>query len=234
MNRYEKIAWFNLAIAGLSVVLYVILFLFLRTRYDVFLSAQVATSAFALIALTAFGPLMFKKSGAIIDEQGTVIRQKYRVYKYILFWAVYISIFFGIWIWAKVAGTISDQVKVLIVFMYVSIPAFIVFTFYRYLKKQKESKLINDEQNLSDVFLYGPDMDERDLKIHRTARWSGFGAFWVIYVFGLIGTWGWLNYMGYRSISIEVSILPLFVFGAFILIYIVDSITTVILYRRGQ
>ena len=134
----------------------------------------------------------------------------------------------------KIAGTIADQVKVLIVFMYVSIPALIVFTFYLYLRKQKESKLITDEQNLSDVFLYGPDMDERDLKIQRTARWSGFGAFWMIYVFGLIGTWAWVKYLGYRSISIDISILPLFVFGAFILIFVVDSLTRVILYRQGQ
>ena len=234
MNRYEKVAWFNLTVFAVAVVLYLILFLFLRTKFDIFLSAHVATSAFCIIALCAFGPLMFSKTGSIIDERGTIIQQKHGLYKYLLFWGVYISIFIGIWILMKIFGTIADQVKVLIVFMYVSIPAFIVFTFYLYLKKQKESKLITDEQNLSDVFLYGPDMDERDLKIQRTARWSGFGAFWMIYVFGLIGTWAWVKYLGYRSISIDISILPLFVFGAFILIFVVDSLTRVILYRQGQ
>lgn len=234
MNRYEKIAWFNLTVLSVSVVLYFIMFLLLRMKFDFFLSAQIATSAFCIIAICSFGPLMFNKTGAIIDEQGTIIRQKSGWYKYLLFLAVYVSIFIGIWIWTKIAGTISDQVKVLIVFMYVSIFALLAFTFYLYLKKQKESKLITEEQNLSDVILFGPDMDERDLKIQRTARWSGFGIFWCFYVFGIIGTWGWAKYMGYRSISITVSVIPHFVFGAFILIFVIDSLTTVILYRQGK
>ena len=49
MNRYEKIAWFNLAVFTISIVVYLILFLILRTKQDFFLSAQVASSAFALI-----------------------------------------------------------------------------------------------------------------------------------------------------------------------------------------
>jgi len=234
MNRYEKVAWFNLAVLSVSIVLYFILFLFLRMKFDFFLSAQIATSAFALIALCAFGPLIFSKTGVIIDEQGTMIQRKHLLYKYLLFGGVYVSIFFGIWIWTKIAGTISDQVNVLIVFIYVSIFALFAFTIYLYLKRQKESKLITDEQDLSDVILYGPDMDERDLKIQRTARWSGFGIFWVFYVFGIMCTWGWASYTGYRSISVNVSVLPLFVVGAFLLIFFVDSITRVILYRRGK
>ncbi len=234
MNRYEKIAWFNLIVLSVSVMLYLILFLLLRMKFDFFLSAHVATSAFAVIALCAFGPLMFNKSGAITDERGTVISQKRGLYKYVLFCAVYISIFFGIWIWTRVHGTISDQVKVLIVFMYVSICAFIAFTFYLYLKKQKESKLITDEHTIFDVVLYGPDMDERDLMIQKSARWCGFGVFWFFYVGGIMWTWAWASYSGLRSISIQVSILPLFVYFAFILIFTVDTITRVILYRRGK
>ena len=236
MNRYEKIAWFNLIVLSVSLVLYIILFLLLRIKFDFFLSAHVATSAFSIIAICAFGPLMFNKTGAIIDERGTIIRQKSGWYKYLLFWAAYISIFIGIWIWIKFIGhgTISDQVKVLIVFMYVSICAFIAFTFYLYLKKQKESKLITDEQNLANVFLYGPDMDERDLMIHKNARWCGFGVFWLFYVGGFMWTWVWSKCVGHRSISIDVSILPLFVYGAFLLIFTVDTITRVILYRRGK
>ena len=134
----------------------------------------------------------------------------------------------------KIAGTISDQIIVLIVFLYVSIFTMIAFIFYLYLQKQKESKFMPEEQNLAHVFLYGPDMDERDLKIQKMARWCGFGIFWCFYVFGIIGTWGWTYYMGYRSISINVSVIPLFVFGAFILIFVIDSLTTVILYRRGK
>ena len=116
MNRYEKIAWFNLTVCTVSGILYLILFFFMRTKCGFFLSAQVASSAFAIIAVCAFGPLMFNKTGAIIDERGTMIRQKRGFYKYLLFWAAYISIFFGIWIWTKVAGTISDEVNVFLAF----------------------------------------------------------------------------------------------------------------------
>ena len=142
MNKYEKIAWFNLVVLSVSVVLYFILFLLLRMKFDFFLSARVATSAFSLIALCALGPLMFKKTGVIIDEQGTVIRQKHGLYKYLLFWAVYISIFIGIWIWTRVYGTIADQVNVLVVFLTVSIFVLFAFILYLYFKRQNESRLV--------------------------------------------------------------------------------------------
>ena len=98
MNRYEKIAWFNLTVFAVAVVLYLILFLFLRTKFDFYLSAHIATSAFCIIALCAFGPLMFNKTRSIIDEHGAIIQQKHGLYKYLLFWGAYISIFIGIWI----------------------------------------------------------------------------------------------------------------------------------------
>ena len=234
MNRYEKIAWFNLIVLSAATVLYIILFLLLRMKFDFFLSAHIATSAFSIIALCAFGPLMFNKSGAIIDERGAVTRQKRGLYKYVLFWAVYISIFFGIWIWTKVAGTIANQVTVLLVFVIVTVVVMFAFILFLYFKRQKESSLTAEDHNFTDVILYGPDMDERDLKIQKSARWCGFGVFWLFYVGGIMWTWVWLKYMGYRSISLDTSILPLFVFGAFMVIFTADTITRVILYRRGK
>ena len=240
MNRYKKIAWFTLVVFAVSVVLYLILFLLLRTKFDFFMSAQIAASAFAIMALCAFGPLMFKKkerdSRVINAEQYSMTRLKTRWYRYVIFWVAYVIFFIGIWLWVKymMHGALSDQVKVLIVFFYVGMICMLAFIFYLYLKKQKESKFITDEQDISDIILYGPDMDERDLKIHRTARFSSFGVFWLFYISGIMGTWGWANYMGYSSISVDVSILPLFVFGAFILMIVVDSITNIILYRREK
>lgn len=240
MNRYEKIAWFNLAVFAVSVVLYFTLFFFLRTKYDFFLSAQVATSAFALIAICAFSPLMFnrkRREPAVINgERDTMTRRKIRWRRYLFFWGAYVIVFIVTWLWVKYVrhGTISDEVNVLLIFFTVGMCGMLAFILYLYLKRQKESSLVADEQNVSDVMLFGPDMDERDLMISRNARWCGFGIFWFFYVFGFIGAWGWLRYMGYRSISVDVSVLPLFVFGAIILIFAVDSITKVILYRRGK
>ena len=234
MNCYEKIAWFDLAVLSVSFVLYLIGFLLLRMKYDFFMSAQIASTAFAVIALCAFGPLMFNKTGLIVDEQGATIRKKQRSYKYLIFWGVYLSIFIGLWVWMKIVGTISDEVKVLLVFTIVSILALMAFTHYLYFQRQKETSLVTDEQNISDVVLFGPDMDERDLMIQKKGLWNGFGALWFVYVFGIMGTWGLAHNMGYHTISIDVSLLPFFVFVAFILIFTVDTITRVILYRRGK
>ncbi len=235
MNRYEKIAWFNLVVCAVSIVLYCILFLLLRMKFDVFMSAKVATAAFAVVAITAFGPLVFHRTGAIIDERGAVIWYK-RKYAYLLFLGVYLSIFIGIWVGVKFVGngSLSHQVTVLIVFAYVTIVGLIAVTSYLYWKKQKESRLKTDDQNAADVFLFGPDMDERDLQIQRSARWCGFGVFWLVYVFGLMGTWAWFQHRGIRTISLDIGVVPLFVFGPVLLILVVDSITSVILYRRGR
>jgi len=240
MNRYEKVAWFTLAGFIFSVVVYLIIFIAIRTKLGISISIRVSFSAFAIMALCAFLPLMFDKkkrdSGVINGERDTMSRRKTGWYRYVVFWAADVIIFSGIWLWVRYVmhGAISDQVMVLIVFLYVSIFAFLAFVFYLYLKKQKESRLIANEQDVTDVILFGPDMDERDLKIKRTARWSGFGIFWSCYVFGIIGTWIWLKFMGCSSISIDVDDLPFFVFGAIILILVVDSITTIILYRREK
>ena len=240
MNRYEKVAWFTLAVFIFSVIVYFIMFFSLRTKLGISISIRVSFSAFALMALSAFGPLMFKKkerdSRLINSEQETMTRRKTGWYRYVVFWVAYVIFFIGIWLWVKymMHGALSDQVAVLIVFFYVGIIGMLAFILYLYLKKQKKSRLIADEQDITDVILFGPDMDERDLKIKRTARWSGFGIFWSCYVFGIIGTWIWLKFMGCRSISIDVDDLPFFVFGAIILIFVIDSITTIILYRQEK
>ena len=235
MNRCEKIAWFNLAVLAVSCVLYLLLFLFLKTKYGFPLNAQVASSAFSIVALCAFGPFIFKNR-SIQEKPGSIARPKHGLNKFILFWGVYTGIFISIWVWIRYVGhgTLSDQLNVLIVFIYVSTFVLFAFILKLSLKKQKESGLIIGEYSITDVLLYGPDMDERDMMIQKKARWSGFGAFWLCYVFGFVGTYACLLFKGYRSISIHISVLPLFVFGAFWLILTVDSITTVIFYRRGK
>jgi len=223
-----------LAVLSTAVVLYALFFLLLRTKFDFFLSAQVAASAFSVIALSAFGPLLFKQTGVFIDEHGEMIRQKHGLVIYIGFWAVYFSMFLAIWIVTKIYGTPAGQVNVLVIFIVATVVSIFAFTLVVYFKRQKESRLTADDQENADVILYGPDMDERDLKIHKSARWCGFGVFWLIYVTAFMGTWGWSYYRGYRTISVNVNVLPLFVFGAFILIYAVDTVTRIILYRRGM
>jgi hypothetical protein len=237
MSTYEKVAWFNLAVFAVAVAAYLGLFFLLSRDHDANLSAQVAASAFAIMALCAFGPLIFNKSrgySPVGHDMGNGPHR--RKHRYLMYWTVYLVVFIGIWLWVKFVkhGTLSDQVDVLVMFVYVTMAAFIAFLLYLYLKKQNESLLSSDEQGMADVVLYGPGMDERDLRIQRTARWSGFGVFWVVYVCGNLGVWGWARHRGFRSLSIDVSAMPLFVLGAFILIIVVHSITSIIQYRRGH
>ena len=233
MNRCEKIAWFNLAVLSVSVALFITLFLLMRMIFDVFMSAQIASSAFSIVAVCSFGPLMFKKTGAVIDDRGVTISQQHDLYKSIMFLVLYISILFGIWVLNRVFGFVADELNLFVIYFIVSIFVLFGYIIFLYFKRQKESVLVSEDQTAADVLLFGPDMDERDLMIQKNARWCGFGVFWFFYVFGFMGVWARAHYLGIRSVSINVSVLPLFVFGAFILIYTVDSITRVILYRRG-
>ena len=72
--------------------------------------------------------------------------------------------------------------------------------------------------------------DERDLLILRRAQFAGHLMFWLLFVLGSICTWGVLFYRGIESIPIQT--LPLMVFWGMWIIVTVQSVTTVILYRR--
>ena len=295
MNRYEKIAWFNLALFGLSVVVYFILFLFVLAKFDLYLRAKVSCAAFGLCGFAALGPGLFPnkqvKSALTTDEQEIIILRRSDSKKRKVFWAVYlfvflctwicgnyleegsiiikivfipILIFIGIWTfsrfrsmflrhheylmhlqiiyaWINLAGfaVITVLFFILDMFLGLKFAHFVLILFpllgFKYLffqKRLKEASNIVDESNISEKIIFSPDMDERDLMIQRKARFCGFGAFWTVYVLGIMVTWECARFMGIESISIDVHVLPLFVPGAFLLIFVVDSIAEVIMYRR--
>ena len=62
------------------------------------------------------------------------------------------------------------------------------------------------------------------------AQFAGHLMFWLLFVLGSICTWGVLFYRGIESIPIQT--LPLMVFWGMWIIVTVQSVTTVILYRR--
>ncbi len=161
MNRHEKIAWFNLAVFGVSLVLYIILLQIFREKHGLYKSAIASSGAFALCALCAFSSAIFRN------------------------------------------------------------------------KKEKPGAII-DNRSITEILMFDPDLDERDLMIQRKARWSGFGAIWMVYVFGLMGIWKWARYQGIESISVDITILPLLVAGGALLCWVVSWITTVILYCQDR
>lgn len=236
MSRYEKAAWFTLALFTVSTVLYFILFTLLAERLGNGLAAQVASSAFSLLALVAFTPLMFnraKRSDMVtIDEEGKVTRFPYR--KYLMATVLFSIALMAVILWMVFYGEPAGQAAALLPFLFIVLIMLLIVTLaVLYMRRQRKSILKPDDMTSADVLLYGPDMDERDLAIKRKARWCGFGAFWFVYVFGIMGVWGLTHYQGRQSITIDLELLPQFVFGAFILILMVDSIATIILYHRG-
>lgn len=81
MNRYEKIAWFTLAVTTISVVTYVIMFALLAGRIGAALAAAVALSSFSLLALIAFTPQLFNRQDLgpkfSIDGRGKAVHLSY-------------------------------------------------------------------------------------------------------------------------------------------------------------
>ncbi len=74
MNRYEKIAWFNLIVLSVSVMLFLMLFLNARTSYPLNISLKRSFAAFALVGFIGLGRTLFKKkrggqNNTIIDSR---------------------------------------------------------------------------------------------------------------------------------------------------------------------
>lgn len=70
--------------------------------------------------------------------------------------------------------------------------------------------------------------DERDLLIQRTSWAIAHGTFWAVFVIGQMTLWGLNRERG----TVDVEVLPLTVFGGMMVIFVVGSIATLILYRR--
>ena len=86
---------------------------------------------------------------------------------------------------------------------------------------------------LHGLLLYGSDMNARDLAIRRTALRIGYGAVMTVYMSGLLGVFGWLRYRGWKTVTIDIGLLPVAALLPVILLLIVISITSIILYRRN-
>ncbi len=230
MNRYEKIAWFNLAVTIVTITIYVVLFALLFERFGPARASRVALSSFSLLAIIAFAPMIFKTTNrgdmVLIDDQGTIIRYPYRRFLIagILFSIIYAFVLFLLVIMKKL-NTRSLMLSLSAFW----IIAFILLFMYG---RQKKRSSFKAEDKTADVFQHGPDMDERDLAIMQKARWVGFGVFWFFFVFGLVGLSVWMSPQGGKTVTIDVQLAPLALWPSFLLILTSQSIATIVLYRR--
>ncbi len=73
--------------------------------------------------------------------------------------------------------------------------------------------------------------DERDRIILRTSQMTGHCILWLFFVLVSFGIWGWYHSQGKTNISIGT--FPRMVVIGIIIIYTIQSVTAIILYRRS-
>ena len=129
MNRHEKIAWFNMVVISVSIVLYLILFFSLSTSYSLNVSLKISHAAFALIGFIGLGPTLFKKKrgephntllyDAELDERDMLIQRRAKLQGFSAFWIILVFSVMIAWVFLRFispdgtgAGPISVTIDV--------------------------------------------------------------------------------------------------------------------------
>jgi hypothetical protein len=112
MNRQQKIAWFNLIVVSLALVLSVFAF---SIGYFIFgLPAIRAVAGFGFIGImgfSGFSPVLFRKDKDKVqfDERDTAIQRKSNVVAYSVFWVLFVAAAMVPWFIIGPYGTITTN-----------------------------------------------------------------------------------------------------------------------------
>ena len=112
MNRMQKIAWFNLIVLSIALVLSVIAF---GIAYFIFgLPANRAAGGFGLIGIMGFSglsPVLFRKAKSKVqfDERDTAIQRKAVGSAYAMFWVLFVAAAMIPWFIIGPNGTITTN-----------------------------------------------------------------------------------------------------------------------------
>jgi len=111
MGRHEKIAWYNLAITGASILLFLVLFFVFKDKQSMELNIQHSSAAFAVLAFLAFGQTLFRKEGAKkgllalydpdLDERDIQIYRRANMHAFSIFWGLFVFIIMGFWMYFR-------------------------------------------------------------------------------------------------------------------------------------
>ena len=234
MSRQEKIAWFNLAIFGLTFAVFLFMYYIYGTRFDDSTRLIHSIRSLALLILIALGPVLFmeknKESESSEDtKSGRSLQQKLIAIGGIVI--LYLVLRKGIG-FLKGVDYVRDNPAYIMIFIFLCILALGAVMFNRYKKSQENSYIDNKEQTALNVFFYGPHVDERDLILLKSALRYGLGAFWIYYAIMFVWAILLALHQGYRTISIDVVYLFIFfIMGINILVF-AGSIAVIITYRR--
>ena len=239
MNRFEKIAWFNLVVETISLITYGIIFLLLAGKIDAARASFVALSSFSLLTLISLAPHLFKRqdlSRKVPIERENVAHLSYQK-------IITAAILFSIFIACIVLFTIllrvpagNDTIRLLATFFMILISIFLIsFVVLVFLNMKKQHRFFYTSDNVDTWYGFGFfDMDERDIAIQRTAFLFVFRVFWVVYMFVFLVAWFWMVTRGWKTVTIDICLTPALYYLPGLGILMVYSIATILLYRRGK
>jgi hypothetical protein len=217
MNFNEKIAWYNLAVGMITAMVYIILFQVLEDNIGAARASHVALSAFALLALIAFGKTLFKHGNRsefiTIDARGRVTRYPYKKFLIAGLIPSFVILFIIFFLIIMKVPYKPALMRSIFVFNVIALSILISL----YYKLSKRSKF-ESEPATSELYTQRPDMDEHDIAISNKARSIGIVAFFCFFIIGLIGA--------PKHYTMDL------IWPASLLFIISQSITAIVLYRR--
>jgi hypothetical protein len=111
MGRHEKIAWYNLAVIGTSVLFFLILFFVMKDKRPLELCLHVSSSAFGVLGFLGFGSTLFRKedtrkmiSGFYdpeTDERDIQIYRRAGLHAFSIFWVLFVLTIMGFWMYYR-------------------------------------------------------------------------------------------------------------------------------------
>jgi hypothetical protein len=112
MNRFQKIAWFNLIVISLALGLSITAFAIFH--FVLGLPVNRAASGFAFIGIMGFSglsPILFRKDKSKVqyDERDTAIQRKSVIIAYSIFWVLFVAAAMIPWFIIGPNGTITTN-----------------------------------------------------------------------------------------------------------------------------
>ncbi|MFC1650149.1 hypothetical protein ACFL2X_01125 [Candidatus Latescibacterota bacterium] len=117
MNRFEKIAWFTLAVVSASILLFCVIFFSTRSSYPLNISLKVSFAAFALNAFVGLRLTIFKKKpglenyaatdgissryGAEYDERDMLVQRRAFQHGFSAFWLIMVFSVMILWVFLR-------------------------------------------------------------------------------------------------------------------------------------
>ena len=241
MGRYEKIAWFNLAVVTSAVATYFLATLFLAGRMGIIGATAGAAASFALMGFIGFAPRLFSRQDTGWDTVPASPRGRHTV-RFAVFGMIAVAIVIAIvrliTLLADIPESNSPMYAVaatLLIVLPVMIGGLVIMGVLFLLRPRntRPSTEIIDRSTMRYGLFADTDMDERDRAIRQQAVRAGFGAFFGTYMALFASVFIGMLIEGREILTIDVQFMLVPLWLPLIVIVAVSSGATIIMYRRG-